>query len=69
MDRLEKYIESLIAERARVDSEIARLERIVRMSRSSGSAPPRKTVGREGLPPFSESSPGAPSSRPSSDRF
>ena len=69
MDRLDKYIESLIAERTRVDREIARLEGIVRMSRSSESVPRRKTVGREGLPPISESTLGAPSSRQPSDRF
>ena len=69
MDRLDKYIESLVAERARVDGEIARLEEIVRLSRSTRSSPCRKTVGREGLPPLSESSADAPSSPRSSDSF
>jgi hypothetical protein len=69
MDRLDKYIQSLIAERTRVDGEIARLEAIVRMSRSRSFAPRRKTVGREGLAALNDSAADAPSSRPSSDRF
>jgi hypothetical protein len=48
MYRIDKYIETLVAERARVDGEIARLEGIVRGSQHRTPTPRRKT-GRQGL--------------------
>ena len=69
MDRLHEYIESLIAERTRVDREIARLEGMIRTSRRRTPAVRRKTVGREGRSALAEGAIGAPSSHPSSDRF
>ena len=69
MDRLYEYIESLIAERTRVEGEIARLEGMLRTPRPGARATRRKTVGREGLPAFSEGVIVAPSSRQPSDRF
>lgn len=69
MDRLYEYIESLIAERTRVDGEIARLEGMVRTSRHKPQAPRRKMAGREGLTALSKGAIYAPSSRQPSDRF
>jgi hypothetical protein len=69
MDRLDQYIESLIAERARVNTEIARLEGMVRSSRHHGtSGPRRKSAGRAAVSSITTSAIGVPSSRQSSDR-
>jgi hypothetical protein len=69
MDRLDQYIESLIAERARVNVEIARLEGMVRSSRYGVPGPRGKTAGRAGVSSITNSAIGVPSLRQSSDRL
>jgi hypothetical protein len=68
MDQLYKYIDSLIAERNRVDAEISRLEALGRAAKARIPNHRRKLPARKGSASATAFPDAAPSSRQSSDR-
>jgi hypothetical protein len=70
MDRIDQYIESLVAEYKRVDGEIARLEGIVRAAGLKQPSRRTKISSRKAAPVVDEGAIAAvPSSHQSSDCF